>query len=336
VKKILFGALFISLSTVLFVGSLFVFISNPPQNGQGVVELKVDRGEPFFSVVSRLKEEGVITNERLFTLWARVWSLDKRIHWGLYRFELPMAPRKVLDQMVLGRGVFHRITVPEGLTQRDIAHLLEKEGLASSEKFLSAANNPAILSMLGIEAQRVEGYLFPDTYYFPASAKVEDILIAMVEHFEASFTPMMEEQARKLGLDRHEVVTLASLVEKETGVQAERPLVSAVFHNRLRGRIPLQSDPTVIYGLKTFTGNLTRKDLRRPSPYNTYLIQGLPPGPICNPGLSSLQAALLPADVAYLYFVSKNDGTHFFSKTIREHNRAVNKYQRSRRRFTRR
>jgi len=143
---------------------------------------------------------------------------------------------------------------------------------------------------------------------------------------------MMEEQARKLGLERHEVVTLASLVEKETGVEAERPLVSAVFHNRLRGRIPLQSDPTVIYGLKKFTGNLTRKDLRRPSPYNTYLIQGLPPGPICNPGLSSLQAALLPAEVSYLYFVSKNDGTHFFSKTIREHNRAVNQYQRPRRR----
>ena len=333
-KKFLLGALFISLSTVLFVGFLIVFISNPPQNGHGVVELKVDRGEPFFSVVSRLKEEGVITNERLFTLWARVWSLDKRIHWGLYRFELPMAPRKVLDQMVLGRGVFHRVTVPEGLTQRDIAYLLEKEGLANSEKFLNAANNPAILSMLGIEAQRVEGYLFPDTYYFPASASVQDILIAMVENFEESFTPMMEEQARKLGLERHEVVTLASLVEKETGVEAERPLVSAVFHNRLRGRIPLQSDPTVIYGLKTFTGNLTRKDLRRPSPYNTYLIQGLPPGPICNPGLSSLQAALLPAEVKHLYFVSKNDGTHFFSKTIREHNRAVNQYQKSRRRFT--
>jgi len=318
----------------MFIGFLFVFISNPSQNGRGVVELKVDRGEPFSSVVHRLKDKGVITNMRLFTLWARLWSLDKRIHWGLYRFELPMAPRNVLDQMVLGRGVFHRITVPEGLTQREIALLLEKEGLGNSEKFLMAANDPAFRAVLGIEAQQVEGYLFPDTYYFPASANEQDILIAMVEHFEESFTPMMEEQARKLGLERHEVVTLASLVEKETGVEAERPLVSAVFHNRLRGRIPLQSDPTVIYGLKRFTGNLTRRDLRRPSPYNTYVIQGLPPGPICNPGLSSLQAALLPAEVAYLYFVSKNDGTHFFSKTIREHNRAVNTYQRAGRRIT--
>ena len=333
-KKILLGTIFVSLSTFLFVGFLIVYISNPSQNGRGVVELKVDRGEPFYSVVQRLKGKGVITNGRLFTLWARMWSLDKRIHWGLYRFELPMAPRRVLDQMVLGRGVFHRITVPEGLTQRDIAQLLEKEGLVEGNDFLTAANNPEILAKLGIEAKQVEGYLFPDTYYFPASATAEDILVAMVEHFKESFSPLMEEQAKALGLERHEVVTLASLVEKEAGVSVERPLVSAVFHNRLRGRIPLQSDPTVIYGLKEFTGNLTRKDLRRPSPYNTYLIRGLPPGPICNPGLSSLQAALVPAEVAYLYFVSKNDGTHFFSKTIREHNRAVNKYQRSRRRFT--
>ncbi len=333
-KKILLGTIFVSLSTFLFVGFLLVYISNPSQNGRGVEELKVDRGEPFYSVVQRLKAKGIITNGKLFTLWARMWSLDKRIHWGLYRFELPMAPRRVLDQMVLGRGVFHRITVPEGLTQGNIAQLLDKEGLVEGESFLTAAKNPEILAKLGIEAKQVEGYLFPDTYYFPASATGEDILIAMVEHFKESFSPLMEEQARALGLERHEVVTLASLVEKEAGVSAERPLVSAVFHNRLRGGIPLQSDPTVIYGLKEFTGNLTRKDLRRPSPYNTYLIQGLPPGPICNPGLSSLQAALLPAEVAYLYFVSKNDGTHFFSKTIREHNRAVNQYQRSRRRFT--
>lgn len=140
---------------------------------------------------------------------------------------------------------------------------------------------------------------------------------------------MMERQAKKLGLSRHEVVTLASLIEKETGVEAERPLVSAVFHNRLKRNIPLQSDPTVIYGLEDFTGKLRRKDLQNPSPYNTYLIRGLPPGPICNPGLSSLRAALFPARVSYLYFVSKNDGTHFFSETIREHNRAVNIYQRN-------
>lgn len=298
---------------------------------QGVVEVRVDRGEPFFSVAQKLKDEGVISSERLFTLWVRLWDLDKKIHWGLYRFELPLAPREVLDRMVLGRAVFHRITVPEGLSLGETADLFDREGLADKEGFLKEARNPELLSLLGLKGKGIEGYLFPETYYFPASATERDMIITMVEQFDGIFTSMMEEQARKLGFSRHDVVTLASLVEKETGVEAERPLVSAVFHNRLSTGIPLQSDPTVIYGLEDFTGDLTRKDLHKRSPYNTYLIQGLPLGPICNPGLSSIWAALFPAQVPYLYFVSKNDGTHFFSETIREHNRAVDIYQRDRR-----
>jgi UPF0755 protein len=301
----------------------------PAQQKRRVVEVKVDRGESFSSVVNKLKDRGVIPNERFFTLWARLLALDKKIHWGVYRFDLPIAPREVLDRMVLGRGLFHRITIPEGLALNEIADLLGREGATGKEKFLKEARSTEILSLLGLENNGIEGYLFPDTYYFPVSATERDILTAMVEQFQEIFTPMMERQAKKLGLSRHEVVTLASLVEKEAGVEAERPLVSAVFHNRLKRNIPLQSDPTVIYGLKGFTGKLRRKDLQNPSPYNTYLIRGLPPGPICNPGLSSLRAALFPARVSYLYFVSKNDGTHFFSETIREHNRAVYIYQRN-------
>ena len=294
------------------------------------MELKVDHGESFYSVVNRLKKRGVISHERIFTLWARLWSLDKKIHWGLYRFKLPMAPRKVLNQMVLGKGHFHRITVAEGLSLEDIASLMEQEGLLNRERFLKEAGDPELLSLFGLEEVGVEGYLFPDTYHFSPSSGERDVLMTMMKHFEERFTPVMEEQAKRVGLDRHQVVTLASLIEKETGVGDERPLVSAVFHNRLRERIPLQSDPTVIYGLKDFTGNLTRRDLRTPNPYNTYLIRGLPPGPISNPGLASLWAALFPAEVPYLFFVSKNDGTHFFSETLGEHNRAVNQYQKRR------
>ena len=329
-KNILLGALFLSISLILFVGFLYGFVSTPFHQRPGTVELKVDRGESFSSVTGRLEEHGVISHKKIFTLWARLWSLDKKIHWGLYRFELPMAPRKVLNRMVLGQGVFHRITVPEGLTLTEIASLLERQGLGDREKFLKEAGNPELLSLYGLEGKSVEGYLFPDTYYFPSTAGERDVLMAMMEHFDERFSPLMEEQAKGLGLDRHRVVTLASLIEKETGDEAERPLVSAVFHNRLKDRIPLQSDPTVIYGLKNFKGNLTRRDLRNPSPYNTYLIRDLPPGPICNPGFASLWAALFPAEVSYLYFVSKNDGTHFFSETIGEHNRAVNLYQRRR------
>ncbi|MFB3121491.1 MAG: endolytic transglycosylase MltG [Candidatus Binatia bacterium] len=329
-RKFLLTVLFLSLSLLLFLISIFVFLYMPAQQKRHVVEVKVDRGESFSSVVNKLKDRGVIPSERFFTFWARLWALDKKIHWGVYRFDLPIAPREVLDRMVLGRGLFHRITIPEGLALSEIADLLGREGATDEEKFLKEARSTEILSLLGLEDSGIEGYLFPDTYYFPVSATERDILTAMVEQFQEIFTPMMERQAKKLGLSRHEVVTLASLVEKEAGVETERPLVSAVFHNRLKQNIPLQSDPTVIYGLEGFTGKLRRRDLQNPSPYNTYLIRGLPPGPICNPGLSSLRAALFPAHVSYLYFVSKNDGTHFFSETIREHNRAVNIYQRNR------
>ena len=329
-RKFLLTVLFLSVSLLLFLVSIFAFLYMPAQQKRRVVEVKVDRGESFSSVVNKLKDRGVIPNERFFTLWARLLALDKKIHWGVYRFDLPIAPREVLDRMVLGRGLFRRITIPEGLALNEIADLLSREGATGEEKFLKEARSTEILSLLGLEDNGIEGYLFPDTYYFPVSATERDILTAMVEQFQEIFTPMMERQAKKLGLSRHEVVTLASLVEKEAGVEAERPLVSAVFHNRLKRNIPLQSDPTVIYGLEGFTGKLRRKDLQNPSPYNTYLIRGLPPGPICNPGLSSLRAALFPARVSYLYFVSKNDGTHFFSETIREHNRAVNIYQRNR------
>lgn len=287
----------------------------------------MERGEPLAAIVHRLKDHGVISNERLFSFWARLWGLDKKIHWGLYRFELPLPPRQVLDQMQLGKGLFHRVTVPEGLTVREIAELLEKAAIADKERFLAEAAKPELLSRVGMEGRGIEGYLFPDTYYFTPFMTERDILIAMVEQFRASFNSRLAEQAGEIGLDVHQAVTLASLIEKETGVDEERPLISAVFHNRLRARIPLQSDPTVIYGLKNFSGTLTRKDLQGPSPYNTYRISGLPPGPICNPGLSSLTAALNPAQVPYLYFVSKNDGSHVFSVSLAEHNRAVRMYQ---------
>jgi len=296
------------------------------------VEVKVERGEPLSSVVRRLKDHGVISNERLFSFWARLRGLDKKIHWGLYRFELPLPPRQVLNQMMLGKGVFRRVTIPEGLTVKEIAEILEeKTALVSKDRFLAEAASPKLLSLAGLGGRGLEGYLFPNTYYFTPFVTERDILVAMVEQFWEIFNARMEEQGKAVGLSLHQVVTLASLIEKEAGIEAERPLISAVFHNRLKRKIPLQSDPTVIYGLKRFTGTLTRKDLDNRTPYNTYRIPGLPPGPICNPGLSSLKAALFPAPVPYLYFVSKNDGSHLFSVSLGEHNRAVKVYQGSKR-----
>ena len=317
------------------MGFLLVFLFLPPLHERQTVEVKVERGEPLSAIVHRLKDHGVIANEKLFSFWARLWGLDKKIHWGLYRFETPLPPRRVLNQMMLGRGVFRRITIPEGLTVKEIADLLEKGEIANKERFLKEAANPELLSLVGIEGKRIEGYLFPSTYYFTPFASERDILTAMVEQFREIFNSRLEEQSKEIGLNLHQAVTLASLIEKETGIEAERPMISAVFHNRLRSRIPLQSDPTVIYGLKRFSGTLTRKDLQTRTPYNTYRIPGLPPGPICNPGLSSLKAALQPARVPYLYFVSKNDGSHIFSVNLGEHNRAVRIYQGSRQRHPR-
>jgi UPF0755 protein len=229
--------------------------------------------------------------------------------------------------MVLGKGIFQSVTIPEGLTVREIAELLGKMQIADGAKFLALAAESELLQSLGLDHGGLEGYLFPDTYYFTPATPEREILLAMAEQFRKAIRPLLAQRDDGIGLSPHEIVTLASVVEKETGVEAERPLVSAVFHNRLKRQMPLQSDPTVIYGLKKFDGNLTRKDLREPSPYNTYRITGLPPGPICNPGLSSIRAALYPADVPFLYFVSKNDGTHLFSESLAEHNRAVKTYQ---------
>jgi UPF0755 protein len=173
----------------------------------------------------------------------------------------------------------------------------------------------------------LEGYLFPDTYHLLREMDPEEVIQMMVHQFRKVFGPDFARWASELGISEREVVILASIIEKETSLSEEKPLVSAVFHNRLRKKIPLQSDPTVIYGIKNFNGNLTKQDLMRPTPYNTYVIAGLPPTPICNPGKDSLLAAVHPAPVSYLYFVSKNDGSHYFSSAIEEHNRAVWKYQ---------
>ena len=291
------------------------------------VEVRVEQGEPLSAVVRKLREHKVITNEKLFSLWARVSGAEKKIQWGLYRFDAPLSPRDVLDRMVEGKGIFLGVTIPEGLTVKEIADLLAQMQIVDKEKFLAEIGDPDLLALFGLQDKGFEGYLFPSTYHFIPSTPERDIIFAMAEQFRKVSQPLLEQHQGVTPLTPHEIITLASIIEKETGVEAERPLISAVFHNRLKLHMPLQSDPTVIYGIKDFNGNLTRKNLHDASPYNTYRIAALPPGPICNPSLSSLRAALQPADAPFLYFVSKNDGTHLFSEKLEAHNRAVKIYQ---------
>lgn len=327
VKYFVLSCSFVLVSSLLASVFLVAFLHVPFPRQQETVEIKVERGEPVSSIVRKLKEKQVISNERLFILSARLLLVEKKIHWGRYFFEPPLSPREMLDRMILGRGVFRRITIPEGLTVREIAELLDGAGIARKEQVLAEATRPELLSRLGLEGKGIEGYLFPDTYYFTPHTTEREILVAMADQFRVNLNPWMLEKTSELGFSLYEVVTLASLIEKETGSDAERPLISAVFHNRLKRNIPLQSDPTVIYGLKRYSGQLTRRDLQSPSRYNTYRFRGFPPTPICNPGLASLRAAVNPANVPYLYFVSKNDGSHLFSATLEEHNLAVEKYQ---------
>jgi UPF0755 protein len=211
-----------------------------------------------------------------------------------------------------------------------MAELLESLNLARFDQFMATASDPAFVQEFAIPASTLEGYLFPDTYLLARNLPVENILRSFVERFQQHFGPSQEEEAGKLGFNRHQVVILASVVERETAVPEERPLIAGVFLNRLRKRIRLQSDPTVIYGLKDFDGNLTRVHLQTDTPYNTYTRRGLPAGPICNPGAASIEAVLNPASTTYLYFVAKKDGTHHFSTSLSEHNAAVLRHQKRR------
>jgi UPF0755 protein len=328
VKCLLITLVAIVTSALLFAGFLFAYVSySVPQGSPVGAEIRVEQGETFAAVVRKLRQQRVINNERIFSLWARLTGVEKKIHWGLYRFEAPMPPREVLNRMIMGKGIFHTVTIPEGLTVKETADLLANVQIADKERFLAEARDPELLALLGLQDKGIEGYLFPNTYHFTPATPERDIIMAMAEQSRRVFTPLLEQKGPVIRLTSHEIITLASIIEKETGIEAERPVVSAVFYNRLQRRMPLQSDPTVIYGLKHFDGNLTRKHLYDPSPYNTYRMAGLPPGPICNPGLSSVKAALQPADVPFLYFVSKNDGTHLFSETLEAHNLAVKSYQ---------
>lgn len=298
-----------------------------PANAAYPAEVRVESGDSLSTVARKLRERNIISNGWFFSLWARFHGLEKKIHQGLYRFDAAVAPLEVLERLVNGKGIFLSVTIPEGLTLKEIAELLGRMQIADKEKFLAAAEDPKLLASLSLQDKGLEGFLFPNTYHFTPETPEKEIIAAMVDQFRKQSQPLLAQAGTHLRMTPHEILTLASIIEKETGVESERPLVSAVFHNRLKQNMPLQSDPTVIYGLKDFNGNLTRKDLRDDNPYNTYRIPALPPGPICNPSLSSIKAALQPADVGYLFFVSKNDGTHVFAESIEEHNQNVKTYQ---------
>ena len=284
-------------------------------------------GATFQQVAALLERERLIKSRVVFVLFGKSQSAERKIHAGEYELNPSMVPAEILSKLLLGQVVLHPITIPEGLTISQITDVMVQHGISSREEFVRVTSDKALIAALGIRADTLEGYLYPDTYKFPREVKPKEVVVAMVDHLRQVFGADLQVRAQEMKMTLHEVLTLASVIEKETGSGDERPEISAVFHNRLKKRIPLQSDPTVIYGLPNFDGNLRKKDLSSPSPYNTYRWAGLPPGPIANPGVEAIRAALYPANSRALYFVSRNDGTHQFSVTLAEHNEAVEKYQ---------
>jgi conserved hypothetical protein, YceG family len=288
-----------------------------PVNSQGIpVTIEIPKGAGFPRITGILEEAGVVKHRKLFYLLAKLRDAPTNIRAGEYEMNSSMSPTDTINKLVKGNIKGYRVPIPEGFNIRQIAARLTSSNLVNEEEFIKAASDPQFVSSLGIHGNSVEGYLFPDTYIFDRSMDEKGLIRVMVNRFRHVVTPDMSKRAAELGLATEEFATLASIIEKEGGPKEEKALISAVFHNRLRDGMRLQSDPTVIYGIKDFDGNITKKHLRNKTPYNTYRIWGLPPGPITNPGRDSLLAALYPADVPYLYFVSKNNGSHHFQPTL--------------------
>jgi UPF0755 protein len=289
----------------------------------------VPKGSRLPEVVGILREGGILPHPLAFRALVLLTFSGRRLHYGEYAFPTPPSSFEAWRRLVRGDVIKYEVTVHPGANLYDVAKMLEEKNLATAEAFLATAASPDVLRRLEILGESAEGYLFPDSYIFVKPVAPEEILEFMVRQFRRKVPPDAEKQAREAGLSLHQVVTIASIIEKETGVEGEKPLVSAVIRKRLALGMPLQLDPTVIYGVKRFDGTVTRKDLRTAGPYNTYLNLGLPPGPISNPGLAALAAALNPSKTEYLYFVSRNDGSHTFSRTLPEHNRAVERFRRA-------
>jgi UPF0755 protein len=278
----------------------------------------------------RLVEAGVIRDTISFRFELARTGAGRRLRAGEYRFEGPMTVKEVVAKIARGDVYLLPITFREGLTIKQMAAMFEAKGFGPAAGFVEAASNARLVASLDPAASDLEGYLFPDTYSLPRHATAAQLVARMVAGVERALTPDLRARAAARGLDVRELVTLASIIEKETGKAEERPLVAAVYSNRLKTGMGLQCDPTVIYALERagrYTGNLTREDLRFDSPYNTYRYAGLPPGPIASPGRASLEAAANPADAPYIYFVSRNDGTHAFASSLNEHNHNVFEYQ---------
>jgi len=329
-KLLLFLVLIVAGAGV--AGGLFYLRAQQPYRGYSGSEqfVEIPPGARSGVIGERLVAGGVVRDQQTYRLALWLSGQGRRLKAGEYRFDHAMTPLEVIDKIARGDAFVITLTFPEGLTIAEMAKIFESHGLGPAAAFVGAAKDGTLIHDLDPGARNLEGYLFPETYAVPRKTDAPKLVRLMVGRFAHVFTQGMRDAAAEQQLSVRQAIALASIVEKETAKAEERPLVAAVYMNRLRRHMPLQADPTVIYAIQqtgNYNGNLHRDDLMVDSPYNTYRYPGLPPGPIASPGRASLEAAVHPAESDALYFVSRNDGSHVFAKTLDEHNRNVQQYQ---------
>lgn len=313
------------------VGYQYRRLYRPLQAGDASERIvEIPRGTSVDGAARILFDAGLIPSVAGFKVLVRFTDSEGVIRAGEYRISPTLSSRDILTLLRKGDVVLHRVTIPEGLRREEVAAVVARALGLSSERMVALMSDPEFILSLGVTAPTLEGYLLPETYSFPRKVTEVDVIRKAVHDMLAFVDDEKRKKAEALGMTLHDLLTLASIIEKEMGDVTEAPLIASVYHNRLKKEMLLQSDPTVIYGIEDFDGDIRWKDLRTDTPYNTYMRKGLPPTPIANPGRQAILAALDPAETNYLYFVSRNNGTHVFSETLAEHNRAVNRFQKRR------
>lgn len=332
------GLVFLIEGAILCAGvGIGVYILQRPAPATGEIkEIVVEPGMTVSQVADTLRREGLLRNVYWFRLLAQYRRVDTMLHVGRYRFETGMPAGEILEALATGEGGTQKVTIPEGLTILEIARILREQVDIDSTRFVAMASDPAVAREMGIDAPTLEGYLFPETYSLYRHMRPGQVIREMTAMFRRVFNDEFKARAGQMGFSVHEIVTLASIVEEEAQLAEERPIIAGVFYNRLKRGYLLQADPTVKYGLGQPNMQLYEKHLSDPSPYNTYVHSGLPPGPICSPGAAAIHAALHPQDVPYLYFVARGDGSHIFSRSNEEHNNAKLRVKRGRRKGNKR
>jgi UPF0755 protein len=329
IKRIFLTGFWGLLALIWVVMSVFYYQgSRPASDDSRTTTFEVQPGMTLKQVALKLSSLGLIRSPSAFQAIAYIQDKETQVMVGEFSLSPSMLPTEIILRITSGKTVPHPVTIPEGYRITEISALLHEQGLADPDTFIRLTQDKNLIRSLGIPTDTLEGYLFPETYHFSKFTPEIKIIRKMIDTFkEQTSKAQLLQSAKDNSLSWHEVITLASLIEKETGLDSERKMISSVFHNRLSRNMRLQTDPTVIYAIEKFDGNIRKRDLKIDSPYNTYKYKGLPPGPIASPGIKSIIAAISPIVSDRLYFVSQKNGSHYFSSTLTEHNQAVQKYQ---------